>query len=41
MYGQDAGLIHDLPPTAELVARIVHDAETLLRERLPALVRAG
>jgi NAD(P)H-dependent flavin oxidoreductase YrpB (nitropropane dioxygenase family) len=41
MYGQDAGLIRDLPPTAELVARIVHDAETLLRERLPALVRAG
>lgn len=37
--GQDAGLIHDIPPAAEIVARIAGDAERILRERLPALVR--
>jgi NAD(P)H-dependent flavin oxidoreductase YrpB (nitropropane dioxygenase family) len=37
--GQDAGLIHDIPPAAEIVARIAADAERILRERLPALVR--
>jgi NAD(P)H-dependent flavin oxidoreductase YrpB (nitropropane dioxygenase family) len=37
--GQDAGLIHDIPPAAEIVARIARDAERILRERLPALVR--
>jgi NAD(P)H-dependent flavin oxidoreductase YrpB (nitropropane dioxygenase family) len=37
--GQDAGLIHDIPPAAEIVARIARDAERILRERLPALVK--
>jgi NAD(P)H-dependent flavin oxidoreductase YrpB (nitropropane dioxygenase family) len=37
--GQDAGLIHDIPPAGEIVARIARDAECILRERLPALVR--
>ena len=37
--GQDAGLIHDIPPAAEIVARIAGDAERILRERLPALVK--
>src|SRR5262245_14286713 len=37
--GQDAGLIHDIPPAAEVVARIAGEAERILRERLPALVR--
>jgi NAD(P)H-dependent flavin oxidoreductase YrpB (nitropropane dioxygenase family) len=37
--GQDAGLIHDIPPAAEIVARIAADAERILRERLPALVK--
>jgi NAD(P)H-dependent flavin oxidoreductase YrpB (nitropropane dioxygenase family) len=37
--GQDAGLIHDIPPAAEIVTRIARDAERILSERLPALVR--
>ena len=37
--GQDAGLIHDIPPAAEIVTRIARDAERILRERLPALVK--
>jgi NAD(P)H-dependent flavin oxidoreductase YrpB (nitropropane dioxygenase family) len=37
-YGQDAGLIHDVPRAGRLVERIVAEAETLLRERLPKLV---
>jgi NAD(P)H-dependent flavin oxidoreductase YrpB (nitropropane dioxygenase family) len=41
LIGQDAGLIHDLPPAGELVQRIVAEAATLLRDRLPALVRPG
>jgi NAD(P)H-dependent flavin oxidoreductase YrpB (nitropropane dioxygenase family) len=41
LIGQDAGLIHDVPPAGELVERIVAEAEALLRERLPGLVRAG
>jgi NAD(P)H-dependent flavin oxidoreductase YrpB (nitropropane dioxygenase family) len=36
--GQDAGLIHDVPPAAEVVARIAGEAERILRERLPALL---
>jgi NAD(P)H-dependent flavin oxidoreductase YrpB (nitropropane dioxygenase family) len=39
LIGQDAGLIHDIPPAGELVERIVAEAEALLRDRLPALVR--
>jgi NAD(P)H-dependent flavin oxidoreductase YrpB (nitropropane dioxygenase family) len=39
--GQDAGLIHDLPPAGEIVERIVAEAEALLKDRLPKLVRAG
>jgi nitronate monooxygenase len=35
--GQDAGLIRDLPFAAELIERIVSEAETLLTERLPKL----
>jgi len=37
--GQDAGLIHDVPSAGDIVERIVTDAEGLLRDRLPALVR--
>jgi NAD(P)H-dependent flavin oxidoreductase YrpB (nitropropane dioxygenase family) len=37
--GQDAGLIDDIPPAAEIVARIARDAERILRERLPALLK--
>lgn len=39
LIGQDAGLIHDLPPAKVLVERMVDEAETILRQRLPALVR--
>jgi NAD(P)H-dependent flavin oxidoreductase YrpB (nitropropane dioxygenase family) len=31
--GQDAGLIHDIAPAAEIVARIAEDAERILRDR--------
>jgi len=38
-YGQDAGLIKDLPPAAQIVERLVAEAEEILTSRLPALVR--
>src|SRR6266498_92083 len=41
LIGQDAGLIHDIPPAGEIVERIVTEAEALLKDRLPKLVRAG
>lgn len=37
--GQDAGLIHDILPAAEIVSRIAHQAENILAERLPKLMR--
>jgi NAD(P)H-dependent flavin oxidoreductase YrpB (nitropropane dioxygenase family) len=41
LIGQDAGLIHDIPPAGEIVERIVAEAEALLKDRLPKLVRLG
>jgi len=41
LIGQDAGLIHDIPPAGEIVERLVAGAEALLKDRLPKLVRAG
>lgn len=38
-YGQDAGLIREIAPAAEIVRRIVSDAETILKETLSRLVR--
>jgi NAD(P)H-dependent flavin oxidoreductase YrpB (nitropropane dioxygenase family) len=38
LIGQDAGLIHDLPPAKVLIERMLGEAETILRDRLPALV---
>jgi NAD(P)H-dependent flavin oxidoreductase YrpB (nitropropane dioxygenase family) len=35
--GQDAGLIHDIPPAGEIVTRIVKEAEEILTRRLPRL----
>jgi nitronate monooxygenase len=32
------GLIHDIPPAAELVSRIVAEAEAIITGRLRALV---
>lgn len=37
--GQVMGLIHDVPTVAELVRRIVAEAETIARDRLPAMLR--
>jgi NAD(P)H-dependent flavin oxidoreductase YrpB (nitropropane dioxygenase family) len=37
-FGQDAGLIHDLPKAGDLVTRIAREAEEILAKRLPALV---
>jgi NAD(P)H-dependent flavin oxidoreductase YrpB (nitropropane dioxygenase family) len=37
--GQDAGLIHDIAPAGEIVRRIAHEAEQILAEKLPRLVR--
>jgi NAD(P)H-dependent flavin oxidoreductase YrpB (nitropropane dioxygenase family) len=37
-FGQDAGLIDDIVPAAELVARILGEAEEILRARLPRLL---
>jgi nitronate monooxygenase len=32
------GLIHDIPTCAELVSRIMRDAETIIRSRLEGMV---
>jgi NAD(P)H-dependent flavin oxidoreductase YrpB (nitropropane dioxygenase family) len=37
--GQDAGLIHDIPPAGEVVRRIAREAEEILAQKLPRLVR--
>lgn len=36
--GQDAGLINDIPPAAEIVTRIAAEAEAILAKRLPAML---
>jgi NAD(P)H-dependent flavin oxidoreductase YrpB (nitropropane dioxygenase family) len=36
--GQDAGLIHDIPPAGEIVSRIVREAEEILGRKLPRLI---
>ncbi len=38
-FGQDAGLITDLPPAAEIIARTVAEAEALISARLPGLLQ--
>lgn len=37
--GQDAGLIRDIPPAAEIVGRIAREAEAILATRLPQLLK--
>ena len=37
--GQDAGLIHDLLPAANIVQQIVSDASEIISERLPSVVK--
>ena len=34
-FGQDAGLIDDLPPAGDIVTRIVTEAEQIIRSRQP------
>ena len=36
--GQDAGLIHDIPPAADIVGRIAQQAEEILTRNFPRLV---
>lgn len=38
-YGQDAGLIRDLPPAAKIIERLVVEAEEILTSKLPSYVR--
>jgi NAD(P)H-dependent flavin oxidoreductase YrpB (nitropropane dioxygenase family) len=37
--GQDAGLIHDIPPAGEIVARIAREDEQILTQRLARFAR--
>jgi NAD(P)H-dependent flavin oxidoreductase YrpB (nitropropane dioxygenase family) len=37
--GQDAGLIHDIPPAGEIVMRMVEEAERILTGRLASSAR--
>lgn len=39
LYGQDAGLINDIPPAGEVVRRIAAEAEEILAKKLPGLVK--
>jgi hypothetical protein len=34
-------LIHDIPTCAELVSRIIRDAEAIIRERLEGMTSGG
>ena len=36
--GQVQGLIHDIPTCAELVSRIIREAEAIMRERFEAMM---
>jgi NAD(P)H-dependent flavin oxidoreductase YrpB (nitropropane dioxygenase family) len=36
--GQDAGLIHDIPPAAEIVMHIAQEAEEILIQKMPRLI---
>jgi NAD(P)H-dependent flavin oxidoreductase YrpB (nitropropane dioxygenase family) len=37
--GQDAGLIHEILPAAEIVSRMAAEAERILTDRLPGLIK--
>jgi nitronate monooxygenase len=37
--GQDAGLIHDIAPAAEIVGRIAQDAERILTGRVTRFIK--
>jgi NAD(P)H-dependent flavin oxidoreductase YrpB (nitropropane dioxygenase family) len=40
-YGQDAGLIHSILPVRQIIENIVQDAEAIMSDRLPAMLRAS
>ena len=35
------GLIHDIPSCAELISRIIRDAEAIMRERFENMMSGG
>jgi NAD(P)H-dependent flavin oxidoreductase YrpB (nitropropane dioxygenase family) len=39
--GQVQGLIHDIPSCAELISRIIRDAEAIIRERFESMLSGG
>jgi nitronate monooxygenase len=39
--GQVQGLIHDIPSCAELVSRIMRDAEAIIRSRFEGMLSGG
>ena len=39
LFGQDAGLVNDLPPAGVVIRRIAADAEEILARKLPGLVK--
>jgi len=39
--GQVQGLIHDIPSCAELISRIMREAEAIIRQRLERMMSAG
>ena len=39
--GQVQGLIHDIPTCAELIARIVREAEEIIRGRFEGMMSGG
>jgi NADH:quinone reductase (non-electrogenic) len=39
--GQAQGLIHDIPSCAELVLRIIHEAEAIIRSRLEGMISSS
>jgi enoyl-[acyl-carrier protein] reductase II len=41
MAGQVSGLIHDVLPAAEIIRRTVAEAEVILSQRMPSLVKAS
>lgn len=41
MAGQISGLIHDVLPAAEIIRRMVTEAEAILSQQLPSLVVAS
>ena len=39
--GQSQGLIHDVPTVSDLIQRIIHEARTLIQNRLHNMLSSG